>query len=141
VGKFGKKWYEKEWQVNQKEKALSKLKRKNVIAFAYLQRKETWRGKGTQRRRYIWKTVNELVDGLRAWMQAKLVQDGMFLVGLDIVGEKLLEVNVFSPGGLHHKKIFKDVDFPKKVIEALEKKVLYAKYYRGNFDNIEMNTL
>ncbi len=74
-------------------------------------------------------------------VRPKLVQDGMFLVGLDIVGDKLLEVNVFSPGGLHHAKIFKDIDFPKKVIEALEKKVLYAKYYRGNFDNIEMNTL
>ncbi len=74
-------------------------------------------------------------------VRPKLVQDGMFLVGLDIVADKLLEVNVFSPGGLHHAKIFKDADFPKRVIEALEKKVLYAKYYRGNFDNIEMNTL
>lgn len=26
--------------------------------------------------------------------------DGMFLVGLDIVGDKLMEINVFSPGGL-----------------------------------------
>ncbi len=24
----------------------------------------------------------------------------MFLVGLDIVGDKLMEINVFSPGGL-----------------------------------------
>ena len=28
----------------------------------------------------------------------KLVEDGMFLVGLDIIGSKLMEVNVFSPG-------------------------------------------
>ncbi|WP_457593502.1 glutathione synthetase [Hydrogenimonas sp.] len=74
-------------------------------------------------------------------VRPKLVQDGMFLVGLDIVGDKLLEVNVFSPGGLHHLKIFKEADFARKVVEALEKKVLYAKYYRGNFDNVEMNTL
>ncbi len=31
-------------------------------------------------------------------VRPKLVQDGMFLVGLDIVGDKLMEINVFSPG-------------------------------------------
>ena len=33
-------------------------------------------------------------------VRPKLVRDGMFLVGLDIVGDKLMEINVFSPGGL-----------------------------------------
>ena len=33
-------------------------------------------------------------------VRPKLLADGMFLVGLDIVGDKLMEVNVFSPGGL-----------------------------------------
>ena len=37
----------------------------------------------------------EVIDIVRP----KLVADGMFLVGLDIVGDKLMEVNVFSPGG------------------------------------------
>ncbi|WP_201353687.1 glutathione synthetase [Hydrogenimonas urashimensis] len=86
----------------------------------------------------------EVTDGMlriAEIVRPKLVQDGMFLVGLDIVGDKLLEINVFSPGGLHHSHLFKDVDFCETVIEALEKKVLYMRYYRRNFDNIEMNTL
>ena len=33
-------------------------------------------------------------------VRPKLVQDGMFLVGLDVVGNKLMEINVFSPGGM-----------------------------------------
>ena len=33
-------------------------------------------------------------------VRPKLVQDGIFLVGLDIVVDKLMEINVFSPGGL-----------------------------------------
>lgn len=33
-------------------------------------------------------------------VRPKLINDGMFLVGLDIVGDKLMEANVFSPGGL-----------------------------------------
>ena len=31
-------------------------------------------------------------------IRPKLIADGMFLVGIDIVGDKILEVNVFSPG-------------------------------------------
>ncbi len=41
-------------------------------------------------------------------VRPKLVQDGMFLVGLDIVGDKLMELNVFSPGGLGSSAIRQD---------------------------------
>ena len=37
---------------------------------------------------------------LAEMVRPRLVEDGMFLVGLDIVGDKLMEINVFSPGGL-----------------------------------------
>ena len=53
----------------------------------------------------------------------KLVRDGMFLVGLDIVGDKLMEINVFSPGGLGSASEFTGVDFADLVIEDLERKV------------------
>ena len=82
-------------------------------------------------------TALELVEMVRP----KLVQDGMFLVGLDIVGNKLMEINVFSPGGLGSAQKFEKVNFSTAVIEALEKKVQYMKYYRRNFDNVEMAIL
>jgi glutathione synthase len=74
-------------------------------------------------------------------VRPKVVQDGMFLVGLDIVGDKLMEINVFSPGGLGSAQRFEKVNFAHAVIEALEKKVAYMSYYRRNFDNAEMATL
>ncbi len=74
-------------------------------------------------------------------VRPKLVQDGMFLVGLDIVGDKLMEINVFSPGGLGSAQNFEKVNFCHPVIDALEKKVEYMKYYRRNFDNVEMAML
>ena len=74
-------------------------------------------------------------------VRPKLVQDGMFLVGLDIVGDKLMEINVFSPGGLGSAQKFEKVNFNHAVIEALESKVDYMRYYRRNFDNVEMATL
>ena len=74
-------------------------------------------------------------------VRPKLVMDGMFLVGLDIVGDKLMEVNVFSPGGLGSAQKFEKVNFAHAVIQALERKVDYMTYYRRNFDNVDMATL
>ncbi|MBN2474176.1 MAG: glutathione synthase [Pirellulales bacterium] len=74
-------------------------------------------------------------------VRPKLVQDGMFLVGLDIVGDRLMEINVFSPGGLGSAQKFTKVNFTKYVIEALERKSHYMKAYGRNFDNVDMCTL
>ncbi len=74
-------------------------------------------------------------------VRPKLVQDGMFLVGLDIVGDKLMEINVFSPGGLGNAQKFEGVNFTHAVIDSLDRKVWLMGYYRRKFDNLEMATL
>lgn len=74
-------------------------------------------------------------------VRPKIVQDGMFLVGLDIVGDKLMEINVFSPGGLGSAQKFTKVNFCRYVIEALNRKVQYVDYYVRSFDNNDMCTL
>jgi glutathione synthase len=74
-------------------------------------------------------------------VRPKLCQDGMFLVGLDIVGDKLMEINVFSPGGLGSAQKFTGINFCQTVVAALERKVQYVDFYRRNFDNVEMATL
>ena len=74
-------------------------------------------------------------------VRPKLVQDGMFLVGLDIVGDKLMEINVFSPGGLGSAQKFTKINFNKYVIQALQRKAGYMEFYGRNFDNVNMCTL
>lgn len=74
-------------------------------------------------------------------VKPKLVQDGMFLVGLDIAGDKLMEINVFSPGGLTSISEIYELDFVGAVIDALEEKVYYMKHYDRRFDNMEMATM
>ena len=78
---------------------------------------------------------------LAEMVRPKLVQDGMFLVGLDIVGDKLMEINVFSPGGLGSAQQFERVNFNDAVIDALERKVAYMGHYHRNFANEEMAML
>ena len=74
-------------------------------------------------------------------VRPKLVADGMFLVGLDIVGNKLMEVNVFSPGGLGSAQKFEKVNFSHAVLHALERKCEYSAFYRRRFSNVQMATL
>jgi glutathione synthase len=68
-------------------------------------------------------------------IRPKLIADGMFLVGIDIVGDKILEVNVFSPGNLKSIGEMNEVDFTVPIIESLETKLRIAKDYKGSFDN------
>jgi glutathione synthase len=71
----------------------------------------------------------------------KLIKDGMFLVGLDIVGDKLMEANVFSPGGLGSAKALHEVDFAAAVIEALEQKMLLRASYGPSLANVALATM
>jgi glutathione synthase len=79
-------------------------------------------------------TMLRLVDQVRP----KLLHDGVFMVGLDIVGDKLMEVNVFSPGGIYEAVEVEGVDFYEPVIAALERKVYYKKLYGDRISNREL---
>ena len=74
-------------------------------------------------------------------VRPKLTRDGMFFVGLDIVGNKLMEINVFSPGGVSECEHFEKAKFFREIILSLEKKVRYIRYYNRHFDNPEMAML
>jgi glutathione synthase len=75
-------------------------------------------------------------------VRPKLIADGMFLAGLDIVGDKLVEVNVFSPGGLGSCQALYGPNFAEAVIADLQRKVDLRQHYRGNaLDNVRLATL
>ncbi len=74
-------------------------------------------------------------------IRPKLIADGMFLVGIDIVGDKILEVNVFSPGNLGSCSRLAGADFTVPVLESIERKVRIAKDYGRAFDNRHMAVL
>lgn len=76
----------------------------------------------------------EIADILRP----KLIQDGIFCAGLDIVGDKLIELNITSPGGLHAVSHMEGVNFNDAMIMAIEKKLEYKKNYGNELTNKEL---
>ena len=74
-------------------------------------------------------------------MRPRLVRDGMFLVGLDVAGDKLMEINVFSPGGLRIASRYQEVEFDAAVMDAIEAKREHRNQYDGQMENVELATL
>ena len=74
-------------------------------------------------------------------VRPRLVEDGMFLAGLDIVDNKLMGLDVFSPGGLGNAQKYEKVNFDEAIIIGLETKVDYMKYYKRQFHNADMASL
>jgi glutathione synthase len=68
-------------------------------------------------------------------IRPKLIADGMFLVGIDIVGDKILEVNVFSPGNLHSCNSLAGVNFAEPIIASIERKIEISKGFAYAFEN------
>jgi glutathione synthase len=85
--------------------------------------------------------VDEAMLRLASIVGPKLIKDGIFFAGLDIVGDKLVEINTISAGGLNAAGKVQDRDFGTPVIEAVARKVFYKKHYREHIRNIELATL
>jgi glutathione synthase len=80
----------------------------------------------TRRRCRLNQAERELCETIRP----RLVADGLYLVGLDIAGEKILEINVFAPGGMHNMFEIYGVDFAEPAIADLERRFKLRGAYR-----------
>lgn len=58
--------------------------------------------------------------GIIKAMSKKLVADGMYFVGIDVIGDKVVEINAESPGGMQSVERLYEIDVCPTVIEALE---------------------
>ena len=85
--------------------------------------------------------VTEDALRLAALVRPRLIRDGMFLVGLDIAGDKLMEINVFSPGGLYSCSKTQGVNFGAMIIEGIQRKVEMRTINPVAFSNDRLATL
>lgn len=74
---------------------------------------------GSRRRTDFSEGERRICDLLRP----RLVADGLYFVGVDLVGDKILEINVFAPGGIANINDLYELDVGTAVIRDLERKV------------------
>jgi glutathione synthase len=87
-------------------------------------------GRGSRKKCDFGPTEARLCEILRP----KLLADGLYLVSVDIVGDKILELNVFTPGGIHSLRELYGMEVADLVIKALERRVRLRLAYRTTFD-------
>ena len=66
--------------------------------------------------------IGDVQRGIVDAMSAKLVADGMWFVGIDVIGGKVVEINAESPGGMQSIERLYQIDVCPAVIEALERR-------------------
>jgi len=65
--------------------------------------------------------VDEAKRATLARIADKLREDGLFYVGVDFIGDQIIELNVFSPGGLGSASEHQGHDFAGAVMAAVER--------------------
>ncbi|GAB3304184.1 ATP-grasp domain-containing protein [Luteimonas notoginsengisoli] len=68
----------------------------------------------------------------------KLIRDGMYFAGLDIAGDKMMEINVDTPGGINMVDDLTGIGFSEVIIDDLERKVRLRDQYEGTLTNTEL---
>jgi glutathione synthase len=85
--------------------------------------------------------INDTILELAHIVGPKLKKDGMFMAGLDIVGDKIMELNLFSPGGLVSAEQLEKEKFAQAMIASIENKVAYKRHYGGKIPNAVLATM
>jgi glutathione synthase len=67
-------------------------------------------------------------------LRPKLLADGLYFVSIDLAGGKILELNVFCPGGIHSLREIYRIDVAQTIISDLERRVRLRDAYRGTHD-------
>jgi glutathione synthase len=63
----------------------------------------------------------------------KLVRDGIYYAGLDLIGGKLIEVNVLSPGTITDINKLNNVKIQSKILDYLEDVVIQRNKLKEDF--------
>lgn len=85
--------------------------------------------------------ITDRMREIAAIVGPKLKADGIFFAGLDIVGDKVVEINTISTGGLNAAGRLEEVDFAAAVIELVARKAEIRRYHGERIPNQVIATM
>ena len=85
--------------------------------------------------------ITERMLELASIVGPRLRHDGIFFAGLDIVGDRIVEINTISTGALNSAQRIQGVDFASAIVELVERKVAAKAQYGSALPNRVLATL
>lgn len=70
-------------------------------------------------------TITPAEERICRTIRPQLIADGLYFVGIDVIGDKLIEVNCVSPGGIPRINMLHGVKLETRVIDFVEQKALH----------------
>ena len=74
---------------------------------------------------------------LCARIKPKLIADGLYFVGIDVIGDKLVEVNCVSPGGIPRINLFNNDKLESTIVDFIEERIIASKQ-RNNETSVKV---
>ncbi len=65
-------------------------------------------------------TIGEADHSLARSISPYLIRDGVWLAGLDVIGNKLVEVNTLNPGGVHYGDALNGFSMAQQIVARME---------------------
>lgn len=75
--------------------------------------------------------VTEKEHAICRTIREKLIADGLYFVGIDVIGDKLVEINCVSPGGIPRINRLDHVKLEARVVDFIESKVADMKEHQA----------
>ena len=110
-------------QIKEGDKRILVLEGKPVGAMCRVPPPDDYRANIHRGAKFIAARITPLDQKLCQYLSNRLLKDGIYFAGVDVIGQKIVEINVTSPAGIPEINKLNKANLEKVVIDWLERKI------------------
>jgi len=110
-------------EIKEGDKRILILEGKPVGAMCRVPPPDDYRANIHKGAKFVPAEITPLDEKICQYLSNRLLRDGIYFAGVDVIGEKIVEINVTSPAGIPEINKLNKVNLEKVVIDWLEEKI------------------
>ncbi len=110
-------------EIKQGDKRILILEGKPLGAMSRVPPADDYRANIHRGAKFVPAEITALDEKICQYLSNRLLRDGIYFAGVDVIGEKIVEINVTSPAGIPEINKLNKVNLEKVVIDWLEEKI------------------
>jgi glutathione synthase len=110
-------------EIKEGDKRILILEGKPVGAMCRVPPPDDYRANIHRGAKFVPAEITPLDEKICQYLSNRLLRDGIYFAGVDVIGQKIVEINVTSPAGIPEINKLNKVNLEKVVIDWLEEKI------------------